>query len=334
MVGTFKKTSAVIFACIVLPVLVLLLGFPSLGQSDRQVFYTNQGSGPDKWASVWYLSEVLNHKVKLLNAEELLTVDKTPLFDVPAAEYNRTANSTTFESLLTAMPASDSAVVVIELQTYIKEIEIDAWSGDVTIESKFIEQGFRNMQLRYGRSAVTRKCYMRFFDTVADNIGANKLSELSDPNSLIPSDSCMTNADINSKSSVESMPLDKVLELIATNNHPLFIDTRETLEFDEGHVPGAINLKLRDIDELTAEKLADVELAIAYCVKDFRGYEMARKLRSLGVNAAIMTPHGMRGWVSAGLPVAGERGDAEEVAMEELLDLARESVRPIQANEI
>lgn len=325
-----------------LVVLIFLLFNPLLSKSDSQVFYTDQGSGPDKWASAWYLSTVLGHKVELLEAEELSSVGRTSLFDVPDAEYNRTANSTTFESILLAMPAKAAAVtradvnnaVAGKLQAYIKEIEIDAWSGDVTIESKFIEQGFRTMQLRHGRSAVTRKCYMQFFDTVADYIGTNKLADISDPNVLIPSDACMSSVDIFSKSSVQSIPLDKVLELVAAENRPLFIDTRETLEFDEGHVPGAINIKLRDIDELTAEKLAGVELAIAYCVKDFRGYEMARKLRSLGVNAAIMTPHGMRGWVSAGLPVAGERGDAEEVAMEKLLDLAKGSAQSIQANEI
>lgn len=321
-------------SCFGVAAVIFTIIYPSLGQSDRQVFYTDQGSGPDKWASVWYLSTVLGHKVELLEAAELLSVNKTLLFDVPAAEYNRTASSTTFESILTAMPLNDTSDSVNELQAYIKEIEIDAWSGDVTIESKFIEQGFRNMQLRYGRSAVTRKCYMQFFDIVADHIGGNTLSDMPDPNNLIPSDACMSSADIISRSSVQSIPLDKVLELVATENRPLFIDTRETLEFDEGHVPGAINLKLRDIDELTAEKLAGVELAIAYCVKDFRGYEMARKLRSLGVNAAIMTPHGMRGWVSAGLPVAGERGDAEKVALEKLLDLAKGSARSIQANEI
>jgi len=57
-------------------------------------------------------------------------------------------------------------------------------------------------------------------------------------------------------------------------------------------------------------------------VKDFRGYEVAKKLRKQGINAAIMNPYGIKGWIAAGLPVAG-RGLSESEALKQLQDLAK-----------
>ena len=57
------------------------------------------------------------------------------------------------------------------------------------------------------------------------------------------------------------------------------IDVRSPGEFAEDHIPGAINLRIRDINADSIVQLPPSDLYVAYCVKDFRGFEMARKLR-------------------------------------------------------
>ena len=84
-------------------------------------------------------------------------------------------------------------------------------------------------------------------------------------------------------------------------NRVLFIDTREKEEFNEGHIPGAIHLRLVDIDKADLSRLKDYDFVVPYCLKDFRGYEVARKLKSIGFdNVFMMTPSGLRGWQKSG----------------------------------
>jgi len=119
---------------------------------------------------------------------------------------------------------------------------------------------------------------------------------------------------------VAELDLPTVLATMESKKQLVFIDTREAFEFREGHIPGAINLTLRQIESLdenstVMQSLVDADLVIAYCVKDFRGFEAARKLRKLGVNAAIMNPYGIKGWRNAGLPIVGSRGLSEPAAL-------------------
>jgi hypothetical protein len=62
------------------------------------------------------------------------------------------------------------------------------------------------------------------------------------------------------------------------------------------------------------ELLGDPDLVVAYCLKDFRGFEVARALQGLGVPvASTLSEQGINGWKHRGLPVtsAGAAGDSE-----------------------
>ena len=325
---------------IVKSIVIVLLGYMFLGlffisqplqASDysSMKFYTSFGTGPDKWASVWYIERKLSRKVYFSKNYLKISSKRVILFDVEGSELNRTSELTSYEAVTTYFPLEDRAVAFVG--KHVHEIEIDAWSGEVSLESRIVEQGFRNMQLRYGREKVTKACYLEFFDKVAARIEIDALLKLASPNDLIPNTKCMDQKDpwqqeVVFDFAVPTLALPDVLQPIAAGDSPVFIDTRETWEFEEGHIPGAQNLKLREIDEESAQTFLKDSLVIAYCVKDFRGYEAARKLRSYGVNAAIMTPHGLRGWIEAGLPVAGPRGLPADKATAELKRVALKSV--------
>lgn len=312
---------------------ITIIGYSA---SNDRVFYTLEGSGPDKWASIWYLEKHIFYDgaVGLVSQNELDHLDPVKTFDVPNGKFQRTGNSTTLNFILDGYPPKNATSLLIS--NLIHQIEIDAWSGDISLEARIVEQGFRNMQLRYGRDTVGKACYMQFFDNVAEQLEENSLEKLDSPNDLIPGESCLPAvAEIEVKkptkidTKVPTLPLKEVLKLTSSNSKLLFLDTRETWEFEEGHIPGAINMKLREINSDSAKSLLKHDTVIAYCVKDFRGYEAARKLRALGVNAVIMTPHGMRGWIEAELPVAGSRGTAEAVAMSELERIADEASKAV-----
>jgi len=302
------------------------LASPS-GASQNQIFVTTPGTGPDKWASVWLLS-------RHADDTSVLVLDKTPppdsslvLFDTDGAKYDRTGSSTTYSALLAAFDIDDD--IAERLGGLVHEIEIDAWRSEVSLASRVLEQGFRGMQLAFGRDAVTQECYLRFFDRAAKAIGENVL-ETTSPQALRPEPDCLDVGEPGGSPSadgaaVETLPLATTLRRVGDGEKVVFVDTRERWEYDEGHIPGAINLRLRDVDEHAAERFADADLVIAYCVKDFRGYEVAKALRGLDVPAAIMTPHGMRGWIAAGLPVAGGEHLSEADGVSAVRRLARTS---------
>lgn len=102
-----------------------------------------------------------------------------------------------------------------------------------------------------------------------------------------------------------------IMDLVVglSNGKVLFIDTREPEEYREGHIPGAINSRLADIDDLDVEDLSKYEYIVPYCLKDFRGFEVARALKEKrGLhNVVMMNPSGLAGWKSQNLPTIRSR---------------------------
>jgi rhodanese-related sulfurtransferase len=84
----------------------------------------------------------------------------------------------------------------------------------------------------------------------------------------------------------------------------IYIDTREKEEYDEGHIPGAWNIPLRNVSRLTKQQLAllhNADIVVPYCIKDFRGYEVARELHELGVSQVMLIDgFGLAAWKQHG----------------------------------
>ena len=109
---------------------------------------------------------------------------------------------------------------------------------------------------------------------------------------------------LNNPNRVKEMPIDQLLSEIALDKQVVFVDTREPAEFQKSHIPGAINIPMRDLNPSVYDQLKKVDRVISYCIKDFRGYEVARQMLDNGVNnVVVMKPHGLSGWQSMGLPM-------------------------------
>lgn len=122
---------------------------------------------------------------------------------------------------------------------------------------------------------------------------------------------------------VELVPIasrDELKNLIKQGKRVVFVDAREEAEFDEEHLPGAVNMTLRDIRSAHLGELKQADVVIAYCLKDFRGFEVARSLNEAGVaHVKIMQPYGLNGWKAEKLPTAGKKGMQEDEAWQRLV---------------
>ena len=119
---------------------------------------------------------------------------------------------------------------------------------------------------------------------------------------------------------LESLSRSELLEL-SISDRILFVDVREEGEFREGHLPFAINVQGRDIDQEFVDSLDSRKYLVPYCMKDFRGYEAARKLRALGAdNVRLIEGFGLNAWKKMGLPLATL--ETEALALAELRRIA------------
>ena len=127
-------------------------------------------------------------------------------------------------------------------------------------------------------------------------------------------------------SPVAQLPIAAVLERINAGERVVFVDTREAAEIAAYRIPHAVHIPLRDVASAPVDTFEGAALVVPYCIKDFRGYEVARALADKGVSrVAILQPFGIRGWRQSGLPVAGDwTGMSDDEAFEALVSCARD----------
>jgi rhodanese-related sulfurtransferase len=288
------------------------------GVSQKQ-FYTWDGLEPDRWSSVWLIKRhvdptaqisIVPVGARMQGAEAIATIDSS---------IKRSHGKSNYENLLAAYKKAQDPVLT-KIGDIINELEISPWSGSSPLTT-VVEDQFRNLQYKYNRVDVPIACYSGFFDALY-NVLENSAEDLAAVTNALQADTiCRSLKEaVASKSNVPVLEYSTkhVLDLIHANKKVVFVDTREDDEFDERHIPGAINIKLRDVDDSVSAQFADADLVIAYCIKDFRGYEVALALSKVGVkNTGIMNPFGLKGWMDTGLPVTDAK-TSDAVALEQL----------------
>jgi rhodanese-related sulfurtransferase len=85
------------------------------------------------------------------------------------------------------------------------------------------------------------------------------------------------------------------------NTQPLLIDVRETNEYAEGHIPGAINIPLRTLTQNLDKVPADKPVFV-YCASGLRAGTALAALGLLGYDNVKSFPPGWKGWSEAGEP--------------------------------
>jgi rhodanese-related sulfurtransferase len=100
------------------------------------------------------------------------------------------------------------------------------------------------------------------------------------------------------------MKANELLERIKSRNAPVIIDARMKIEFERGHVPGAIHAPFWKIPLSSAglPKDKDLELVI-YCGHGPRAWIAQQFLAARGYGHIGLLEGHMKGWREAGLPL-------------------------------
>ncbi len=112
----------------------------------------------------------------------------------------------------------------------------------------------------------------------------------------------LVNTFLTVKDSLEPIPRKELLERVR-DNLVTVLDVRPAEEFNAGHVPGAINIPLCELEQ-RLDELGDKKEVVAYC----RGphcilaFDAVAQLREKGLKARRMED-GYPEWKTAGLPI-------------------------------
>lgn len=82
----------------------------------------------------------------------------------------------------------------------------------------------------------------------------------------------------------------------------LVVDVREAVEYDAGHVPGAIALPMSELQQRWREIPADQGRVHVVCAVGGRSMSVATALREAGIDA-VTVAGGTAAWIQSGRPV-------------------------------
>lgn len=295
-------------------------------------FATWQGIEPDKWATLWLIKRHLSTDAYFLLSPpgESLPLD-AQAFGVPQASLRRANQESMFRRLKQAMQLDSQALD--HLDQIIHDVEVNIWDAPVHPHSSWFESMFRQLQARYERDQVPVDCYLLFFDRAAV-LAAQSDATLSDYSVSLSLKKECPGLHGHQPELVAQLGHVEILRQISLGKKVVFVDTREDEEFNEVHLPGAQILRLRDVNAESVKAFIDAELVVPYCVKDFRGFEVAKSMKQLGVkHVATLSPNGLKGWLKAELPVVKPGSSTEQQATQALMQCAMEPSMCLKENQ-
>lgn len=93
-------------------------------------------------------------------------------------------------------------------------------------------------------------------------------------------------------------------EEITRGQAPLVLDVRSDSEYAEGHVPGALHIPFRSVDDRYDElPVAKDDPIVVYCAHGPRASWAEHSLREAGFTNVIQLDGHMSAWKEAGLPL-------------------------------
>ena len=98
------------------------------------------------------------------------------------------------------------------------------------------------------------------------------------------------------RSCKNDIDISEVEEIIKTNANTILLDVRSRQEFLEGHLDGAINIPLFDLEKYCLLKLKDKnKIVIVYCQSGIRSKKAIKVLNSRGFKNLYNLKNGLDG---------------------------------------
>ena len=113
-----------------------------------------------------------------------------------------------------------------------------------------------------------------------------------------------TKTDVNSQTTVQSIPPKAFSQKIEASSNEVILDVRTPEEFSEGHLKNAINIDV-DNDNFKTEisKLNKSTPVYVYCYAGGRGSTAGKELVKAGFKEVYNMDGGIKEWEEAGLPI-------------------------------
>lgn len=294
-------------------------------------FSTWQGIEPDKWATLWLIKRHLSTNAYFLLAAPGTTLSQDALaFGVPGASLRRANHESMFRRLKQALKLDSQALNALD--QIIHDVEVNIWDEPVHPHSTWFESMYRQLQERYERDKVPVDCYLGFFDAAVRLLSLSEVQPTDYAQQLSLKNECPGIRE--QQEFVAQLGHVEILREISLGKKVVFIDTREEEEFNEVHLPGAQILRLRDVNAESVKRFLDADLLVPYCVKDFRGFEVAKSMKQLGArHVATLSPNGLKGWLKAELPVVRAGISTEKQATQALMQCAMEPSTCLKENQ-
>lgn len=99
---------------------------------------------------------------------------------------------------------------------------------------------------------------------------------------------------------------DELVELIHGDDNTILVEALPEEVYAEGHLPGAVNIRPRRVDELAPVLLPDPNARIVvYCgsASCDASLRVAQRLHRLGYRNVLRYTAGKEDWIAAGLPI-------------------------------
>ena len=109
------------------------------------------------------------------------------------------------------------------------------------------------------------------------------------------------------KASIREVSIADVRKMIDAQENIILLDVRDKHEFDEGFIPGALNISRGSLEFKVALAIPDKKVRIiVYCGLDLRGPLATRALNELGYVNAVNMIGGLKAWKEAGYSTTGK----------------------------
>ncbi|MBF0560225.1 MAG: hypothetical protein HQL08_15755 [Nitrospirae bacterium] len=107
------------------------------------------------------------------------------------------------------------------------------------------------------------------------------------------------------KAAIKEVTVQEAKKIIDAKEGIVILDVTDSHEFEQGHIPGAINISRGTLEFKVALLIPDKRSRIiVYCGIDLRGPLAARTLNELGYKNAVNMIGGLKVWKEAGYPIA------------------------------